>query len=137
MARPPCLVATRPKPGIPLDVSVVAKLINTHTGNLTRVAKALGVARFSIQQLVDRYPDLQQTVKDQRERQIDLLEQSAFERATEGDNQLTIFLLKTQAKHRGYGFDENASAAQGVATAAFQFILNRSKSPVNPSGLSK
>ena len=132
MARPPAIVASRPHASIQLNDSQVGQLIVKTGGNLSNVAKALGCSRNAVQSAVNRNEDLKQLLLDQRERWIDKLEQSAFERACEGDTPLTIFLLKTQARHRGYEFDEAKSAAQGIATAAFQFIINKSKSPVNP-----
>lgn len=135
MARPPTIIATRPLPSVKLNDSQVGQLISKYKGNLSMCAKALGCSRGAVANCVDRCPDLKQIVRDCRERQIDDLESSAFERACEGDTTLTIFLLKTQARHRGYEFDEAKSAAHGIASAAFQFILNKSKSPVAPAQL--
>lgn len=135
MARPQTIIATRPHAGCKLDDNVVSGLITKHTGNLSLVAKSMGCSRGAVRNRVDGNPDLKQLLVDQRERWLDDLEQSAFSRAVEGDTSLTIFLLKTQGRSRGYEFDEAKSAAHGIASAAFQFILNKSKSPVAPAQL--
>ena len=118
--------AKHPKPGIPFDKNQIEQLIIQYTGNLSRVADALGSSRGAIRGFVDRHPDVQQLLKDQRERQIDQLEASVFERAIDSnDTTLQLFLLKTQAKHRGYDQDEAKNAAKDIATAAFDFIVKK------------
>ena len=118
--------AKRPRPGIPFDKNQIEQLIYTHTGNLSDVAEAIGSSRGAIRNFVDKHSDLQQLLKDQRERQLDLLEDSVFKRAIQGnDTALQAFLLKTQAKHRGYDQDEAKNAAKDIATAAFDFIISK------------
>ncbi len=122
--------ARRPKPGMPFDKNVIEQLIVTYKGNLSRAADALGSSRGAVRNFVDRHPDTQQLLKDQRERQIDQLEQSVFDRAIDGnDTTLQLFLLKTQAKHRGYDQDEAKNAAKDIATAAFDFIISKQAKP--------
>lgn len=120
--------AKRPKPGMPFDKNLIEQLIRQHTGNLSRVADAIGSSRGAVRNFVDRHPDTQQLLRDQRERQIDQLETSVFARAIDGnDTTLQLFLLKTQAKHRGYDQDEAKNAAKDIATAAFDFIVSKQK----------
>jgi len=120
--------AKRPKPGMPFDKTVIEELIVKYTGNLSRVADAIGSSRGAVRNFVDRNPDTKQLLSDQRERQIDELEASCFERAIEtNDTTLQLFLLKTQGKSRGYDQNEAQNAAKDIATAAFDFIINKSK----------
>lgn len=120
--------AKRPKPGMPLDKNVISDLIVKTGGNLSRVADAIGSSRGAVRNLVDRYPELQELLSQSRERQIDELEESVWDRAKKSqDTALQLFLLKTQAKHRGYDQDEAKNAAKDIATAAFDFIVNKSK----------
>jgi hypothetical protein len=75
-----------------------------------------------------------QCLKDARERQLDTLEQSCFDRAIEtNDTTLQLFLLKTQGKSRGYEQSEAQNTAKDIATAAFDFIVNKSKNPAEPT----
>lgn len=118
--------AKHPKPGMPFNKNEIEQLIIQQTGNLSRVADAIGSSRGAIRNFVDKHEDLQQLLKDQRERQIDRLEASVFDRAIEGnDTTLQLFLLKTQARGRGYEQDEAKNAAKEIATAAFDFIVKR------------
>ena len=119
-------VAKRPKPGCPLDEKVIAELIVKCTGNLSRVADTIGSSRGAVRNVVDRHPYLQDLLKQSRERQLDELEQSVFDRAIEtNDTTLQLFLLKTQGKSRGYDQDEAKNAAKDIATAAFDFIISK------------
>lgn len=123
-------VAKRPKLGIPLDKEVIAELIVTHTGNVSRVADAIGASRGGVRNFIDRHDDLVDLLKQQRERQLDELERSVFDRAIDtNDTTLQLFLLKTQGKSRGYEQSEAQNAAKDIATAAFDFIVNKSKNP--------
>lgn len=120
--------AKQPRPGVPLNKKTLAELITKEHGNLSRVADILGTNRYVIRRRVDADPELQQLLKDARERQLDQLEQSCFDRAIEtNDTTLQLFLLKTQGKSRGYDQNEAQNAAKDIATAAFDFIINKSK----------
>lgn len=118
--------AKRPKPGIPLDKNSMLELIAKHGGNLSRVADALGTTRHTIRRRCDDDKELGEALENARERQIDELEESVWDRAKQSnDTTLQLFLLKTQAKHRGYDQDEAKNAAKDIATAAFDFIISK------------
>ena len=90
----------------------------------------MGTCRGVVRNMIDRHPDLQALLKQQRERQLDQLEKAVFERAIESnDTTLQLFLLKTQGKTRGYEQSEAQNTAKDIATAAFDFIVNKSKNP--------
>jgi hypothetical protein len=126
--------AKRPHPGVPLDKTLISELVVQHTGNLSRVADAIGTTRGIVRRVIDKDPELQQLLIDQRERQIDQLEASCFERAIDSnDTTLQLFLLKTQGRHRGYEQNEAQNAAKDIATAAFDFIVNKTKNPAEQS----
>lgn len=126
--------AKRPKPGCPLNKEVIADLITKCQGNLSLVADTIGSTRGAVRNVVDRHPDLQELLKQSRERILDELEKSVFQRAVESnDTTLQLFVLKTQGKHRGWEQSEAQNTAKDIATAAFDFILNKSKNPAEPS----
>ena len=126
--------AKRPQNGRPLDKPTMLKLIKQEHGNLARVADIMGTTRYSIRQRCDSDSELAICLKDAREVLLDQLEQSCFDRAIESnDATLQIFLLKTQGKHRGYEQSEAQNTAKDIATAAFDFIVNKSKNPAEPS----
>lgn len=127
-------IAKQPRPGIPLDKNMILDLIIKHHGNLSRVAEACGSNRHTIRRRCNDDKELMTALEDARERMIDELEKSCWEDAIETrDTALRCFLLKTQAKHRGYDQDDAKNAARDIATAAFDFIINKSKNPAEPS----
>lgn len=118
--------AKRPKPGVPFDKIMIMEQIIKYTGNLSRVAESIGSSRGAVRNFVDRHPDVKELLIDQRERQLDELEQSCFDRAIDtNDTTLQLFLLKTQGKARGYDQNEAQNAAKDIATAAFDFIVSK------------
>jgi hypothetical protein len=122
--------AKQPKPGIPLDKNTMMELITKHGGNLSRVADAMGSTRHTIRRRCDADTELAECLENARERQIDELEECVWERAKESkDTALQLFLLKTQARHRGYDQDEAKNAAKDIATAAFDFIVSKQSNP--------
>lgn len=126
--------AKRPMPGIALDKKTITELLPKYHGNVSRIADALGSNRHSVYNMIQRDEELKQLLKDCRERQLDQLEASVFDRAIESnDTTLQLFLLKTQGKHRGYEQSEAQNAAKDIATAAFDFIVNKSKNPAERS----
>ncbi len=126
--------AKQPRAGVPLDKKTIAELIVKSHGNLSRVADALGSTRTSIRRVIDRDPELGDLLEEARERRIDLLEDSCWEDAINSrDTGMRCFLLKTQARHRGYDQDESKNTARDIATAAFDFIVNKSKNPAEPT----
>lgn len=126
--------AKAPRAGVPFVKEDLLKLIKLHNGNLSRVADALGAHRHSVRRRIEDDSELSQALKDSRERMIDELEESCFDRAmSSNDTTLQLFLLKTQGRHRGYDQSEAQNAAKDIATAAFDFIVNKSKNPAEPS----
>lgn len=118
----------QPRPGVPLDKNKLLELIAATHGNLSRVADAMGTNRYCVRRRVDSDQELKSALEDARERIIDELEESVWDRANNSnDTTLQLFLLKTQAKHRGYDQDEAKNAAKDIATAAFDFIVSKSK----------
>lgn len=122
--------AKQPHPGIALDKNLILELIAKHHGNLSRVADAMGTTRHTLRRRCDDDKELNDALVSARERMIDELEKSCWEDAIETrDTALRCFLLKTQAKHRGYDQDEAKNAAKDIATAAFDFIISKQNKP--------
>jgi hypothetical protein len=118
--------AKQPRPGVPLDKNQMLELIAITHGNISKVADAMGSTRSCIRRRIDADKELQEALENARERIIDELEESVWDRAIESkDTTLQLFLLKTQAKHRGYDQDEAKNAAKDIATAAFDFIISK------------
>lgn len=119
--------AKRPRPGVPFKKDVVIRLLTETYGNISRSAEAIGTSRSSLRRYIDANPDVKEILKDQRERRVDDLESSVWDRAISGqDSTIQIFLLKTQARDRGYDqVDDSKKSAQDIATAAFEYVISR------------
>lgn len=127
--------AKSPKPGVPLNKKQLLEMIPRYRGNISRIADALGCVRHTVRRAIDADQDLGKALEDARERRIDELEEQTHMDALERqDATMRIFLLKTLGRHRGYDQDESHNTAQNIAKAAFDFVLNRSKSPVDSPG---
>ena len=122
--------ASQPHAGVPLCKKTIAELIKSTRGNLSEVADRMGTSRGCVRRVIDGDEALKECLTDARERWIDRLEKSVWERAEESnDTGLQAFLLKTQGRHRGYDQSEAQHMAKDIATAAFDFIINKSKNP--------
>ena len=122
--------AKSPRKGIPLNKDQLALLIPKLRGNVSGIADALGCERHTVKRVIDNDPALTEALANARERRIDLLEDCVWDRAIDSnDTTLQLFLLKTQGRSRGYDQDEVKNSAKDIATAAFDFILNKSKNP--------
>ena len=122
--------AKRPHPGIPLDKNIIRRLITECTGNVSRIADMMGTCRGTVRRAIDRDEELQDLLKQSRERQLDELEETVFQRAVKSnDTGLQCFILKTQGRNRGYDQDEARHTAKDIATAAFDFIISKQQNP--------
>ena len=123
-------IAKRPHQGIPLSTETILDLIEKTKGNVSRIADAMGCARSSISDKIAREPALKQALAESRERKLDELEDSVWSDAVHSsDTALKCFVLKTQGRHRGWEQSEAQNTAKDIATAAFDFIVNKSKNP--------
>lgn len=122
--------AKRPVQGIKIEHSTILHLIKEYRGNLSKCADALGCARYSLAERIKSDAELSKALADSRERWIDDVEQSTLQQAANTDDaNLKKFVLQTQGKSRGWSLDEGSKQAQDIATAAFQFISDRSRNP--------
>jgi len=126
--------ARDPKPGIPLKRDVIQPLIKKLNGNLSRIAESIGTTRGTVRRFIDKDEMLKLELEDARERILDELEDAVWQDAIESkEPAMRCFLLKTRGKHRGYEQSEAQNAAKDIATAAFDFIINKSKNPAEPA----
>ena len=70
-------------------------------GNLTIVAKSLGVSRTAVFNWVQEY-ELKGIVEEARENRLDFVESALDNLIKKGDTAAIIFFLKTQGRSRGY-----------------------------------
>ena len=73
-----------------------------HWGNYSKVARDYKMSRAAISDRINKSPELKQTVSDIIESMGDNLEQRAYDRSMETNDNLLFNVLKTKFKKRGY-----------------------------------
>lgn len=124
----------QPRQGVQFKKDQVVPLITKLNGNLARIADTIGTTRGSLRRFIDKDEELKDLLEQSRERVLDELEDVVWQDAIENkDPAMRCFLLKTRGKHRGYDQSEAQNTAKDIATAAFDFIINKSKNPAEPT----
>ena len=80
----------------------IAKALEVGHGMVSYAAKALGCNRLTIYNWMDKHPELRKIIDGERERLLDVAENSLFKAAEKGEAWAVCFTLKTVGKHRGY-----------------------------------
>ena len=78
------------------------KKISSSFGNITTIAKRLGVNRSTVYGYIKRWAGVREAIDDARETRKDLVEDKMMKRIMEGSDTMVIFFAKTQMKDRGY-----------------------------------
>ena len=98
-----------------LTVEKITPLIEEYMGNLSLVARKLGVSRTTVYNFLENKPTLKVVLIDAREKMIDNVESKLYSKALDGDTTAMIFFLKTQGKSRGYVERQEVTGAEGKA----------------------
>jgi AcrR family transcriptional regulator len=85
-----------------LKAEKVIPLIREHKGNMTMVAKALGVHRTTVWRFKNKHQTVADAFEEARETMIDNVESRLYASALKGEGWAVCFFLKTQGKGRGY-----------------------------------
>ena len=80
----------------------IADALRKCCGNLSAVARTLGLKRRKLKERVDRTPDLVALRMDEIESLLDKAEENIYEAVYAGDYKATIFVLRTLGRDRGY-----------------------------------
>lgn len=86
-----------------------------HLGNITAVAKALGISRQSIYKRMAKEPLLRDAQADASERMVDVAEAALIGQIKKGNTAAIIFTLKTKGKRRGWVERTEVTGAEGGA----------------------
>lgn len=109
----------------------VASQIEALHGNVSAVARDLGVSRPTLYAFIQRHPTLQSALREAREAMLDNAESALYRAVLAGKAWAVCFFLKTQGKGRGY--IERAEVA-GVPTAPLVVNLVRRSTDSDNSG---
>ena len=101
------------KPRITKDK--VQRAIVKSKGLLSFASQLLGCNRSTIYDYLEKWPDLKQTVADQREGLVDIAESRLLGNIDKGDTTAIIFFLKTQGRARGYVERQEVTGKDGGA----------------------
>jgi hypothetical protein len=82
-------------------------------GNVTAIAKRLGVERQTVYGYMERWASVRQAVEDEREKRKDFVEDRMMKRIMEGSDTMIIFFAKTQMKDRGFVERQELTGADG------------------------
>ena len=87
--------------------------LKKNNGIMARAAQALGCARSTVSNYIDRYPTVKAAFDEANETNIDFVESKLMSNINSGDTTAIIFFLKTKAKHRGYVERQEVTGADG------------------------
>ena len=79
----------------------IEALVSTQ-GNVSKAAEKLGVNRRTVSRWIAQHPHLRMLVNEQRDRLLDKAEENVFEAVMQGDLKMSMFVLRTLGKNRGY-----------------------------------
>lgn len=96
-----------------VTVEMIMPLIDHHKGNLSAIARSLGVHRSTIQRRLAESPVLAAARQDARETMLDMAESVLYKKVLEGSTPELIFFLKTQGFRRGYTERQEITGANG------------------------
>lgn len=85
-----------------LRADKVLEQIRLSRGNLSHAARQLGCARYTLQCFVNRYPELKQSLQDEREAIVDSAENALAAAVLDKQGWAVCFTLKTLGRSRGY-----------------------------------
>jgi len=98
-----------------LAAEKITPLIEEYNGNLSLVARRLGVSRMTVYRFMENKPSIKLALTDAREKMVDNVESKLYSKALDGDTTAMIFFLKTQGKSRGYVERQEVTGADGGA----------------------
>ena len=81
----------------------ISQALQAARGNISVAAKSLGCSHSTIYRRLKENEVLQEVLDNEREAFIDFAESKLQDLISDGNLTATIFFLKTQARHRGYG----------------------------------
>lgn len=96
-----------------LTLAKVEAAIPKYDGNITDIARALGVSRNAIYDFIRRFPSCKEALDEARESEIDFVESEFKKLIRSGNVAAIIFYLKTKGKGRGYTTRSEITGADG------------------------
>ncbi len=98
-----------------LTAESVTAAIRDMNGNISAVARRLGVCRQTVYFYIERDPSVKDVLTEARETMLDNAESSLYRAVLAGEAWAVCFFLKTQGKARGYVERQEVTGADGGA----------------------
>jgi len=86
-----------------LSKKKVTEAIPGTGGILLKIAKKCFVDRGTLWRFLKKYPEMNKLIEQEKEKLIDIAEDSLIKNITEGEFQATKFFLQSKGRTRGYG----------------------------------
>ena len=80
----------------------VIDAIRAAKGLISQAAIKLNCDRSTIYDYMERYPEIKDALKDEREAMTDIAELALYNKLIQGEGWAVCFYLKTQGRNRGY-----------------------------------
>lgn len=99
------------------SINEVLPLIELHNGNISAIARHLGVSRVTIYKRISESRQLADALNDARQTFVDEVESALYNNALEGNVTAQIFILKAHpiAKERGWSERSELTGRDGGA----------------------
>lgn len=85
-----------------IDDKKIVEIYSKKGCNISATCTALDITRKTFYEWREKYPKLNEALKETEESLIDFAESKLYSHIQEGDITSLIFFLKTKGKHRGY-----------------------------------
>lgn len=92
-------------------------------GNKTEIARRLNCSRQTVMNYFEKYPELKQSFEHEDDVMLEIAESNALRLLNEGDAKMTMFVLETKGKNRGWSKRTEITGADGGALALSQETL--------------
>lgn len=102
---------------------IVLQAIKNSYGVVGTIAGRLGCEWNTARRYIEKWPETQQAVLDERESYLDMTENACIDRIKNGDGQMIRFVLATVGKKRGYTYEDGAGNGDD-ATADTEVNIN-------------
>ncbi len=96
-----------------LTAESVTAAIRDMNGNISAVARRLGVCRQTVYNYIERHPSVKDVLTEARETMLDNAESALYRAVLNGEAWAVCFFLKTQGKSRGYVERQEVTGADG------------------------
>ena len=105
-----------------LTAEAVTAAIRDMNGNISAVAKRLGVCRQTVYNYIERHPSVKDVLTEARETMIDNAESVLYRAVLNGEAWAVCFFLKCQGNSRGYVERQETVSREEVAEVVTRVV---------------